>query len=255
MLKTWKYALFFLLCLIIALLFNLPIQNVLSYVKLPDIVRVSGVDGTLLKGKAREVAIDNFPLWGVNYRYQPSCIHLLKVCYYIDYDRGELQAAYDLLNGDTEVTQALIHYQAAELASRLPDLPVQLTGRLELQVEDLSLINGKPQILNGRLIWHDLGLDEQGVKLDLGDYQLDFTGDTNRYDFKINDLDASLEVDGDGQVKPTGEYEIDIKITSRSGIDPQIKYVLDIVAKKSGHNKYRAEQTGRLPPHIVRQLF
>ena len=107
MFKIWKYFLFFLLCLIVALLFNVPVQNVLPYVKLPDTIRVNDIDGTLLSGSAGQVVIDDFPLRGVNYRYQPSCIPLLKICYYIDYDRGELQAAYDMLNGDTEVNRTL----------------------------------------------------------------------------------------------------------------------------------------------------
>ena len=43
MLKLWKFTLFFLLCLVIALLFNLPIQQVLPYVKLPNTVRAIGM--------------------------------------------------------------------------------------------------------------------------------------------------------------------------------------------------------------------
>ena len=81
MLKLWKFALFFLLCLVVALLINLPIQQVLPYVKLPPTVQLAGIDGNLLKGTAEAVRINDFPFRGIQYRYRPSCIPLLKVCY------------------------------------------------------------------------------------------------------------------------------------------------------------------------------
>ena len=87
MFRVWKYTLFFLLCLVVALLFNLPIAQVLPYVKLPGSVQVSGVDGNVLKGSAAEVSVNDFPIRGIRYSYQPSCIPLLKVCYRIDYDQ------------------------------------------------------------------------------------------------------------------------------------------------------------------------
>jgi len=255
MLKIFKYLLYFTLCLAVAMVFTVPIQNLLPHVDLPSNIRVSGVDGTIVSGKASEIEIDNFPLRAIEYRYMPSCIPLLKICYRIEYDRGELQVAYDLIHADTEVNRTRIGYQAAELARHAGDLPAQPTGRLELQIDDLSLIGGKPQVLNGKLVWNDLGLDDQGIKIDIGDFRLDFSGGPEGYDFQLSDLDASLEVDGDGEVKPNGQYSLDIKISSKSSIDPQVKYVLGVIAKNDGHNRYRIRQNGRLPQHITRQLF
>ena len=38
MIKLWKLTLFFLLCLVVALLFNLPLTQLLPHVRLPDTV-------------------------------------------------------------------------------------------------------------------------------------------------------------------------------------------------------------------------
>ncbi len=54
--------LFFLLCLVVALLFNLPISQVLPHVELPRSLQVSGVDGNVLEGTAVEVRINDFPI-------------------------------------------------------------------------------------------------------------------------------------------------------------------------------------------------
>jgi len=247
--------LFFVLCLMFALLFNLPAQQVLPHVKLPNTVRLVGVDGTVFRGTAQEIRINGLPLSALNYRFLPSCIPLLKVCYKITYAQGAFQLAYDALNSDTEVSQARIEYPIAELARHVPNLLVKPLGNVELLIDDLSMVQGKPTALNGKLIWRDLGLDNDGSTISIGDYQIDFSGDQQKYDFKLSDLDANLDVAGEGEIKADGQYDVDIKITAESSIDPQVKKVLDLVAANAGYNQYRFEQKGRLPPNLTRQLF
>ena len=255
MIKLLKFSLFFLLCLVVALLFTLPIQQVLPYVKIPNTVRLVGIDGTAIRGTAQEVSIDGFPLREIRYRYMPSCIPLLKICYKISYQQGYTQLAYDLLNGDTEIRKTRLEYQAVALIKYVPNAPVKPAGRLELEIDDLSLVEGKPTAMNGRLVWRDMGIDDDGIKVSIGDYQVDFTGNHQKYDFKITDLDADLDMSGDGEVRADGQYNVDIKIQSDDGIDPNVKTVLNAIASKVSHNKYRIEQKGRLPTNIIRQLF
>jgi len=256
MLKLWKYTLFFLLCLVVALLINLPIQQVLPYVKLPQTVQLAGVDGNLLEGKAEEVRINDFPIRGIQYRYMPSCIAQLKVCYHIDYDRGRVQVAYDVLNGDTEVSRSSVEYPVARLLAQLPTPPlVNPTGRLQLEIDDMSMQQDKLVAVSGKLIWRDLGIDDDGIKIDIGDYQVDFSGDASRYDFTFSDLNAALDVSGDASVSAAGVYQVDVKIAGETGIDPQVKSMLNLVAASTSANKYRIEQKGRVPASITRQLF
>jgi general secretion pathway protein N len=256
MLKLWKFSLFFLLCLVVALLINLPIQQVLPYVNLPPTVQLDGIDGNLLKGKAEEVKINEFPIRGIQYRYMPSCIPLLKVCYQIDYDQGQVQVAYDVLNGDTEISRTSVEYPVARLLALLPTPALVIpTGRLQLEIDDLSMQQNTLVAVNGHLIWRDLGLDDDGIKIDIGDYQVDFSGDASAYNFTFSDLNAALDVSGDGSVSSAGSYQVDVKISAESGIDPQVKSILNLIAVRSSVNKYRIEQKGRLPASITRQLF
>lgn len=255
MLKLWKLVLFFVLCLVIALAFNLPLQKVLPHVKLPETIAVAGVDGTVLKGHAREITIDGFPLRDIDYRYMPSCLPLLKVCYRIVYQRGNLKVAYDVLNGDTEVADTSINYPVAELAHFVPNLPVRPAGRLELVIDDLSYYEGRPARVTGRLVWHDLGIDDDGIRLNIGDYRVDFTGSPAKYEFDISDIGASLDVDGEGEIRPDGSYTFDVRIVTETGVDPNVRNVLGVVAKSEGYNRYRIQQSGRLSPQATRQLF
>ena len=254
MFKAWRYALFFLGCLVIALGLNLPLSQLLPWVKLPDNVRLNGVDGTVIEGRVQQVLVNQFPLNGVRYRFMPSCMAKLKVCYRIDYDQGHLRVVYDVLNGVTGVSNTRIDYPVAALLTYMPDLLVRPAGSLELEIEELILVQGKPASINAKLVWRKLGVDDAGVKLEIGDFQLVISGDNSRYDLKLSDLDASLNVSGKGEIN-AGVYSLDVAISSDKGIDPQLKNLLELLARNTGHNKYHIQQSGRLPPAIAKQLF
>jgi hypothetical protein len=112
-----------------------------------------------------------------------------------------------------------------------------------------------PTAINGKLIWRDLGIDDDGIKVSIGDYQVEFTGDPQKYDFKISDLDADLDVTGKGEARAGGQFSVDVKIGSAGDIDSNVKSVLNLVATQKGYNQYRVKQKGNLPPNITRQLF
>ncbi len=255
MFKIWKLTLFFLLCLVVALLFNLPIRQVLPYVELPAMVQLTGIDGTVIRGRAQQINVNNFPLRDVSYRHQPACISTLKVCYRIEYEHGTAQVAYDLLNGDTEVNDARVEYPASEIARQIPNVPVIPQGRLELDIDELELLDGRPTAVSGKLVWRDLGIDDEGIKLNIGDYRVDFSGNPQQYDFRFSDLDAKLEVNGDGKIDSDGQYSVDIRIESQDSIEPQVKTLLGLVAANISYNKYRVEQNGRVSPNLASRLF
>lgn len=256
MIRFLKFFLLFLLFLAVALVINLPIQQLLPYAKLPRSVEIYGIDGRLLQGRAAEVVINRFPLRNVEYRFLPSCLLQLKLCYRIDYQQGQLQLGYDILNGDSELHRSSIDYPAAELLAQMDvALPVRPSGQLQLVIDDMSMLENALVSVNGRLVWRDLGVDDADNPLNIGDYQIEFTGSDTQYDFTISDVDAVLDVSGDGSLSDDGSYEIDVRVSSEGTIDPQVRSVLELFAERSSVNKYRIEHQGRLPPKISRQLF
>lgn len=255
MFRAWKYLLFFVLCLAIALVINLPIRQLLPHLQLPNTIALNGIEGSVFRGRAREVSINRFPLRDVRYRFAASCIALLKVCYQVDYAQGTAMTAYDLLNGDVEVSESRAEYAVSELAAYMPNLMVQPDGRLELLIDELTVISGQPAALNGKLIWRELGLRADDATLSLGDYQVDFSGSPKKYDLKLSDLDASLKANGKGFITADGQYSVEIKLNSDTPIDSKIRNMLDLFATKVSHDNYRLDKKGRLPPNVTRQLF
>jgi hypothetical protein len=256
MFKPWKLVLFFLLCLVLALLLNLPIQQVLAQLKLPATVQLGGVDGTLFKGRVAALTLNQFPLRGVRYRFMPSCLTVLKFCYLIDYDQGRIQLAYDVVNGDSELGSSRVEYPVMELLNHFPaTLPIKPSGSLGLEIDDMSMLQNRLVTVKGRLLWRGLGVNQDDIQINIGDYQVEFSGDATHYEFDFSDLDADLDVRGDGRITADGQYQVDLRVSAESPIDSQVRSVLELVGKRSGVNNYRIEQQGRLPPQIARQLF
>ena len=252
----WRYTLIFLLCMTVVMLFGVSVQKVLPYVRLPPSIQLAGVDGTVLKGKVSELRISGFPLREVRYRYMPSCIPMLKICYHVVYKRGEIRLAYDLLHGDSEASHGEIEYPVADLLKLLPvEAPTNPLGSLQLRIDDLSMQADKLVSINGSLIWNGLGLDDTLIRIDIGDYKVDFQGDPQSYKFTFSDLNAELNVSGDGQISADGRYQVDVMIENDTGIEPPVKSILNRVATLAGINKYRIRQKGRLPNDVKQQLF
>jgi general secretion pathway protein N len=254
--RPWKFVLFFLLFLILALLVNLPVQQVIARVDLPASLRLSGISGTLFNGRVDLLTVNQFPLRDIRYSFMPSCLPILKLCYQIDYDQGSFQMAYDVVNGDSEISDSRVEYPVAELLARFPaTLAVKPSGSLQLEIDEMSMRENKLEAVNGRLVWRDLGVNQGEVQINIGDYQVDFSGDNQKYELKFSDLDAKLDVSGDGRITADGQYQVDVRVDSESTIDSQVRTVLELIGKRSSVNKYRIEQQGRLPPTITRQLF
>jgi hypothetical protein len=251
-----RYTLIFLLCMAVVMLFSVPVQKVLPHVRLPPSMQLAGVDGTVLKGKVSELRVSGFPLRGVRYRYLPSCLPMLKICYHVVYNRGEIRLAYDLLHGDSEASHSEIEYQVVELLRLLPvEAPANPSGSLQLRIDDLSMQADRLVSINGSLIWNGMGLNDTGIKFDIGDYKVDFQGDPKSYEFTFSDLNAELNVSGDGQITADGRYQVDVTIENDIGIEPNVKIVLNKVAKPAGFNKYRIRKKGQLENDVKRLLF
>ncbi len=255
MFRFWRFLLFFVLCLVAALLINLPAWQVVPYLKLPPSLRLVDVQGTVFSGTAQEIMIGRFPLHAIHYRNLPSCIALLRACYRITNDRGSVLIDYGVLSGDTEISETRIEYPVSELLMQVPNVPVNPLGRLELLIDKLSIEQDTATALSGRLVWRDAGYENSGSEINIGDYQVDFAGDQQKIDFKFSDLDASLTVTGKGEVTADGRYDVDIRVVAKTGIDPNVKNVLDLFTTKTDYNQYRVEQKGRLPPNLTHQLF
>jgi hypothetical protein len=251
--KIWKPTLFFVFCLTIFIVIKFPIAMILKQVELSNDIKLYGVRGQITSGHIAAAYTNNFPIRDINYEADLSCLLTLQVCYQINYQNGMANISFSPLTNTTVIEQLDVEYTMAELAPLMNQLLVKPTGELNLKIEKIGLNQNKISHINGLVIWSNAGV--VGEDINLGDYQLGVVREDDSYRFELTDRKAILDIDGTGRLKPNGEYLIDIKVLTDSGLDNNIKSMLALTATKKGLNEYTINRQGQLPAHLASQLL
>jgi hypothetical protein len=251
--KIWKPTLFFMFCLTIFIVIKFPIAMILKQVELSNDIKLYGVRGQITSGHIAAAYTNNFPIRDINYEADLSCLLTLQVCYQINYQNGMANISFSPLTNTTVIEQLDVEYTMAELTPLMNQLLVKPTGELNLKIEKMGLNQNKISHINGLAIWSNAGV--VGEDINLGDYQLSVVREDDSYRFELTDRKAILDIDGTGRLKPNGEYLIDIKVLTDSGLDNNIKSMLALTATKKGLNEYTINRQGQLPAHLASQLL
>jgi len=241
---VWKPALFFLVCLVIALLINMPVNQLLAQVSIPDKVKISRLQGTVFKGQAGELVVNQFPLRQLEYQADLSCLLTASLCYRIDFEDGTAMLSFNPVSKAIEITGFEADIPMQRLAAMSNQLLVSPSGSLKLKTDNLVIRQGKLVDVGGTVIWKNAGI--VGEDFDLGDYQLEFERGIDLYEFTLKDNDGMLDIDGKGILASDGKYTINIDIRGQAGLDSRIKNVLELVARKKGLNQYLIHRSGQL---------
>ena len=250
--KIWKPALFFVLCLLVFLLINLPVTLILGQITLPNNIKVNGVKGQITSGTVSTIYVNQFPIHNVNYSADLSCLLALNICYQIDYLNGTGSISFNPLANEITIEQIDVDYTMAELWPLMGQLLVKPTGELKLMVNQISFKQNKINNFDGVAIWNNAGV--AGEDINLGAYQFGIVREDESYRLELTDKNAVLGIDGKGRLKSNGQYLLDIKIVAKSDLDSSIKSMLELAARKKGLNEYAVHRQGQIPPQFINQL-
>ena len=102
---VWKPILFFLVCLVIALLINMPARLVLNQVQIPDNLQISRLQGTLFSGEVGELRIGPLPINQLTYGIDLSCLLTAAVCYQLAFEDGRVKAGFEPISQTIRLSQ------------------------------------------------------------------------------------------------------------------------------------------------------
>jgi len=252
MAKRLGLGFFFVLCLFLALIVNMPVVHLLAQVKLPNNILLAGVKGTLFNGNVDSLLVNKIKVDDLAYSFQADCLLKLKICYDIEADLGNGQIQLDPVDQSLYLHNFEINYPLENLVAFADRLLVRPSGNLQIHIDTLNLKQQKVGGVNGRILWQQAGI--VGETIELGDYELTVDQATRGYQFKLKDLKALLTVDGKGQLKADGKYSMNITIQSQPGLNQSIKSALEFVARKKGLNRYDVRRSGQLPGQVLKYL-
>jgi len=250
--SIWKPALFFVFCLLIALIINLPVGYLMVYAKVPDQVKISQLSGTLFEGQVETLIVNQVVIQDLEYEFNSSCLMTLELCYQFNFTDSSGQIRYASVAGSVELAQLDIELSMSNLTGMSDQLLIKPSGSLYLSSDKLKYSNGQLADIDAVLVWKNAGI--VGADIDLGDYQLGISKQNQQYQIVLSDLQAILKIDGKGELKSNGSYSMNINIDTKSGLDPNIKNVLELIATKKGLRQYNVRRSGSIDKRLLSYL-
>ena len=194
---------------VIALLFGLvatfPARLALSWFAPPD-VRAWGVEGTVWRGRATELALHAHGLGALSWQARPLRMLLLQPAWDFElrrqdgYARGRLGLS---LFGDR---QKITDLDASLSLDTLPPavVPIGVAGQVRVALQRLEIVQGWPVAITGRAAVANLDLP--GVILTLGPFEFLFPDQAGLPVAEIRSLGGPLEVDGRVELPARGRW-------------------------------------------------
>jgi len=250
---VWRPVLFFLVCLTVALLINMPARLVLNQVQIPANLKISRLQGTLFRGEVGELRVGQLAINQLTYRIDLSCLLTATVCYQLVFEEGLVRAGFEPISQTIRLSQLDAEFPIQQLAALGNQLLVSPSGRLRVESDSITIRQGKVVEFDALTTWSNAGII--GEDFNLGDYQLEITKDSELYRLILQDKDAVLDIGGEAKLSSDGNYSLNINIQARAGLDSRIKNALELVAQKKGLSQYSVRRSGQLDSKISNLLF
>ena len=250
--SAWKPALFFAFCLLFALLLNTPAGHLLAQVKVPDRVKIFQLKGSLFQGRVDTLIVNQLVIEDLEYDLDFSSLITASLCYRLNYPDGSLLVRFAPISGSLELSRLDAGLSMSNLAGLTDQLVVKPAGNIRMISDRLIFEQGKLADIDAVLVWKNAGI--AGEDINLGDYQLNITRQNQQYLISLEDNEALLDVAGKVELNPDGKYSLDININARSGLDANIKSVLELVASKKGLRQYSIRRSGTLDKGLLSYL-
>lgn len=248
--KTKHYLITAVAAYLVFLIHSLPAAPVLGYLTSGvERVKVSGISGSLWHGRATSVSIDDYRLDDLSWSF--SAMQLLGTRFGFDieakfYNRPLSASVATSLWSRLHIADLSMQLDANRLG-KIIDLPMgELTGMVELDLDEARWSPGQIPELHGHLSWHNAAILIAGATR-LGDIDIDLQAtDDSPLLATISNQGGQLDIDGQARVNPEAAYELNISLTPTKSANANLRNSLKFVAKPGAGGKYEIKRSGSL---------
>ncbi len=244
----------FLLAFLFGALLNVPAIQLFHFIQLPQNVAVAGVEGSLSKGRVSRLEVQGYPVSDLTFELKPTCFIKLAICYqaisdedgiYLNLERSLLSASLQIYDSQVDIPNTVF--------TQIPNLLVKPGGTFSVKIAQLELNAAqKLEALSATVDWNKARIE--GEKQVIGNYAAEVNSSSNGLDIKISDRDSLLGIQGSVNVSWKGQYETDLDLEHKPGLNPALVSVLDMSAQKSGLNQFRIRKKGVLPSNVLSRI-
>jgi general secretion pathway protein N len=217
--------------------------------RLPTGYAMTGVAGTIWSGQAAELRIEGHPVGAIDWFCRPWHLVMLRWSCRVTLQPLDGQFTADLSGGfDGDVLEAAhIRGQSPIAAFEGIATPAGWTGRLELDIERIRIVQRRAGEATGKLFVRELRAPGAGGA-QLGDFEL-VVGEgavgTDRLTGRLSDLGGPLRVRGAVELLSDGRYFMSGEVAPGPGAGPAIFDTLSFLGPPdaSGRRPFSVEGT------------
>jgi general secretion pathway protein N len=213
-------------------------------------MRLFGVDGTLVSGRADAVIANGKPaLTRIEWRLRPLSLLLARAQYHLQASGAPIlldgQVAAGLGPMRVDDLKASGDLRSLAAVAGQPFVPMQ--GQVALDLAKLRLRDNWPVSAEGRVSVSGLSWALGPQPVLLGDYQADFSNEGDDLLALISTVSGPLEVNGDARLKGDRNYELHLQLRPKPDAPPMVANLLRATGAADAQGYYHLRQSGQVP--------
>jgi general secretion pathway protein N len=244
--KTLNWILFGVATFITSLLYTIPAHIAPPY--FPDAIQATGVSGTVWKGHAARLEIENFNFGEVTWHIKP--VHLLigRLKSEFEFKRSDLNGEGDVVvkMSSLGVENAYFSGDSKFLEPYISPYGISVSGEFGLTIDSFYANAQGPESARGQLQWHEARFNSP-ANLALGEVTLDLDQQGTAAIATITNTGNALSVDGKANLKQNWEYGARIRLAPTPSTPPDIRQGLALFGRPDPQGGVTLSRSGQLP--------
>jgi general secretion pathway protein N len=210
-------------------------------------IQVFGARGNLWQGQATSINLAGIQLQTVRWQLRPLSLLILRVSHRVtaQTEGGELDAVISRsLLGTLRVSSLKGSLPVEQLGPslQLPVLPV--SGRMQFELDQLKLSNGRPIQAKGVVEFKGLVFSFTSPPAALGSYRGELSTTDEIIKLTITSESGDVEANGSAEVKPEGQYTLDLKLRPRATASASVSGLLQSLGRSDAEGWYLLRRNG-----------
>ncbi len=232
-----------LITLVLGLLVFFPARVAYRWFAPADLVAISGIDGSVWSGTAREASASGVFVRNMRWRFQPLSLFTGKLAYAIEATPTsgfvEARVAVGITGAVTmQDVKASLPIRALQRAVSMPGLG----GEVNLQFERLQLADGLPVTADGTVEVANL-VAPLVYRGSIGGYRAEFFTQESGVMASVEDTDGLIDLAGSLEISPDRSYTFIAQLAAKSNTPASVRQQMQFLgsANERGQHELRLE--------------
>jgi len=212
-------------------------------------IRLSGLSGTVWRGRAAQLHLNSLGLSNLSWRLHAWPLLWGNVSLGFKFRQADAFGRGDVKTGFNAQRLVMSAVRGSFPATRLMPLfygyPIALAGQVTVDIQRATLRKGRQLSLKGELIWREAALTAPQA-IQFGDLQVKMQPKAMGSVLRVQDQGGPLQLQGTITLQGNGAYDSNISISARSSASPALVQSINILGRRDAQGNVQISRRGKL---------